>query len=100
MEIERILTKLGINSLNEMQKKDIARDKRKHTYILKYYDLQLLYLWESDILNEPEKCEQLIKLYIFKNGLLDDYQSYNYLFENEQLKLKHQTINPYFIQNP
>ena len=90
----------NMNSINEMQKKDIIRDKRKHTYILKYYDLQLLYLWESDILNEPEKCEQLIKLYIFKEGLLDDYQSYNYLFENEQLKLKHQTINPYFIQNP
>lgn len=83
--------------LNAIQRKDVVRDKRKRTYLAKYYNLPILYLWENDILNFPEKCKNLILLYVQNNGQLQDYQSYNY---NEDMSLKTKIINPYFIENP
>ena len=82
---------------NTMQLKDIERDQRKHTYIVKYENIEPLYLWETDILCRRDLCEALILLYIQQNGHLDDYQSFNYQFDNEQLV--YQFIqNPYFLK--
>lgn len=86
-----------INKINDMQKKDINRDKSKHTYIKKYYDIEILYLWESDIKNNPDLCEELIKKYIELNGKLEEYNSFNFSFYNNTLGLKEKIINPYFI---
>ena len=84
--------------LNKMQKKDIIRDKRKNTYIRKYHNINILYLWESDINRNIIICEILIKEYIKNNGNLNDYNSFNFLLCNNVLKLKSKIINPYFFK--
>ena len=89
-----------LNEINHIQKKDIDRDKRKHTYIKKYYDIEILYLWESDIKNEPLLCTQLIEMYIKNDGKLRDYNSFNFYLCDGKLKIKNKIINPYFIQPP
>lgn len=61
------------DNLNEMQKKDIIRDKRKNTYIKKYIE---------------------------NSGKLDDYNSFNFLFYDDTLALKSNIINPYFKITP
>jgi len=66
------------SKLNKMQLKDKKRDKSKNTYIKKYYNINILYLWETDINNNPTLCEKLILLYIKKNGNLRNYHSFNY----------------------
>lgn len=83
-----------------MQKKDIIRDKRKNTYIKKYYNIDILYLWESDINNNPVICQTLIKKYIENSGKLDDYNPFNFLFYDDTLALKSNIINPYFKITP
>lgn len=90
-------TKYKYDKLNDMQKKDVIRDKRKHTYILKYYGINILYLWESDIKNSLNKCKELITCYVNNNGLLTDYNSFNY---DNAINLKNNIINPYFIEKP
>ena len=86
-----------INTINDMQKKDIDRDKRKHTYIKKYHDIEILYLWETDIKNNHLLCENLIKKYIESNGKLEEYNSFNFSFYNDTLKLNEKIVKPYFI---
>ena len=55
-----------------------------------------MYLWEYDIVHNTKLCEELIKLYIDNNGVLDDYNSFNYSYI-DQLKLNTDIIYPYFI---
>jgi len=88
------------SSLNEIQIKDIVRDKRKHTYILKYFNIEILYIWENDIKTNTDLCESIIIEYINKNGKLDDYNSFNFSLCNQKLKINSNIINPYFIQPP
>lgn len=89
------------DNLSDIQKKDIVRDKSKHTYIKKYYDCEILYLWESDIINNIDLCWMLIDLYICNNGILSNYHSFNYHIENNSIVLNNNIINPFFItQNP
>lgn len=88
------------DTLNKMQKKDVIRDKRKNTYIKKYYNIDILYLWESDIDNNPIICKKLIEKYIKNKGKLDDYNSFNFLLYNDTLKLKTNIVDPYFKNNP
>lgn len=83
-----------------MQKKDIIRDKRKKTYIKKYYNIDILYLWEQDIKSSPILCESLIHMYINNNGILPDYNSYNYSLINNKVTLNKNIQNPYFIITP
>lgn len=90
---------LNINDLDNIQKKDIIRDKRKNTYISKYYNINILYLWEYDVNYHQELCERLILEYIKNNGKLSDYHSFNFFFDENLLKLKNNIINPYF-DNP
>lgn len=80
---------------NETQKSITTRDKRKHTFVTKNINKKILYLWESDINKRPQLCEDLIKLYIQKDGVLDNYNSFNY---NNDITLKDEIILPYFEQ--
>lgn len=57
---------------------NVTKDKRKHTYIKNKYDIEVLYLWESDIRNNLNLCQKLIETYILSNGKLDNYHSFNY----------------------
>lgn len=86
--------------LNNMQRKDITRDMRKHTYIKKYYNIDILYIWENEIKNNIDLCKTLILEYINNNGQLNDYNSFNFFICKEKLTLKKEIINPYFIKNP
>jgi hypothetical protein len=71
------------NMINyEIQIKRIRMDKIKHTYIKKYHDIEILYLWEQDIMNNEKLCEELIKLYIDNRGILNNYHSFNYKYNN------------------
>lgn len=88
-------TKYGKN-LKDMQKKRIPKDKAKHSYILNQYGIEVLYLWESDINNEIEKCMKLIEEYINNNGRLEDYHSYNYHLVNGKLVMNDEIIKPLF----
>lgn len=63
----------------------LAKDKRKHSYF-KNKGIEILYLWESDIIKSSDKCEELIKKYINNNGRLNDYHSFNYELINNELK--------------
>lgn len=83
------------SELNDKQRHIIARDKSKCTYIKKFYGIDILYLWEHDIMNNPDLCEQLIKKYVLTGGILDDYNSFNYTDEDGLLTLKKDLMVPY-----
>ena len=80
---------------NTMQKKAIAKDKTKHSYIKNHFDIEILYLWETDINKNYTLCKLLIEEYIKNYGVLNNYHSFNYFIENNKLKLKENLIIPY-----
>lgn len=89
------------SNLSDVQKKDVGRDKAKHTYIKKYYGCEILYLWETDIKQDINLCLKLIDLYISHCGELDDYNSFNYHLQDDKIMLNDSIIYPFFItQNP
>lgn len=77
---------------SDSQKETIRKDKAKHTYIKKFYDVEVLYLWETDIINNEELCEKLILEYIEKNGVLQNYHSFNYVLNDNILSLSDNII--------
>jgi G:T-mismatch repair DNA endonuclease (very short patch repair protein) len=87
--------KYDINNLTKQQKKSIKQDKSKHTYIKKYKDVEILYLWERDIKNNIELCWLLIANYINNNGVLNNYHSFNYSLNNNELKLNDIIVKPF-----
>lgn len=80
------------NGINDVQRKIVKKDKSKHTYISKYYDIEILYLWETDIIKYPDKCTALIKEYIKNTGRLYNYNSFNYTLDNGSLLLNDNII--------
>lgn len=69
-------------------KSNLIRDKRKHTYIKNKYNIDILYLWETDVNENLELCRKLISLYVHNNGILENYHSFNYILnENNELEL-------------
>lgn len=82
--------------LNDTQLKRIPRDKAKHSFIYNKYKIEILYLWENDILNNPELCKLLIEQYILNNGCLKNYHSFNYHINNNILTLNNNLIIPFF----
>lgn len=85
-----------INSLDKIQEKDVYRDKRKNTYLKRYYNIDVLYIWETDIKNNPKLCKELILKYIENNGKLDDYNSFNFSLYEEKLAMNKNIIKPHF----
>lgn len=82
--------------LNQQQFDRISKDKAKHTYIYNHYNIEPLYLWESDINNRLDVCEKLILEYIQKNGILDNYHSFNYDINKEnKIILNNNIVIPY-----
>lgn len=82
---------------NDVQKNRIPKDKAKHTYVKNQYGIEILYLWESDIYNYLDVCRELILLYINNNGVLDDYNSLNYLMYDDKLELCEIIVQPLFL---
>ena len=87
------------NNINEMQYKNIQRDKAKRTYLKNQFNINILYLWEDDINNNIELCKQLICLYINNNGRLQNYNSFNYCIINDNIFLKEELLYPYQEQD-
>ncbi|MDO4975538.1 MAG: hypothetical protein Q4E61_04415 [Alphaproteobacteria bacterium] len=83
------------NSLNDVQKNRIPKDKAKHTYIKNNYGIEILYLWEYDLINNKDLCKKLIQLYIDNNGLLNNYHSFNYVLQDNELNLTTNIITPF-----
>ena len=81
--------------MNQKQYEGIHRDKIKHSYIKNHCNVEILYLWESDIEKRPDVCQALILLYVNNNGILSNYHSFNYDLVNGELKLKENLIIPY-----
>lgn len=79
----------------DIQKKRIPKDKSKHTYLLRKCGINVLYLWEKDIMNNIDLCELLVKQYIYNNGQLENYHSFNYEINENELQLKRNIITPY-----
>lgn len=88
-------TKYG-SAKNEQQRKRIGKDKAKHSYIRNQYGIEVLYLWEYDIINRVEICKYLILDYIKNKGCLKDYNSFNYNLVNDKLRLNEEIIYPLF----
>ncbi len=78
-----------------MQKQSIKQDKSKNSYIKSQYGINILYLWEHDIINNPTLCKQLILTYINNRGVLENYHSFNYVITSDGLILKNDIIIPY-----
>lgn len=81
--------------LNQKQLDGIHRDKIKHSYIKNHCNVEILYLWETDIEKRPDVCQALILLYVNNNGILSNYHSFNYDLVDGELKLKEDLIIPY-----
>lgn len=79
----------------DMQVDRIRRDKAKHSYFRNNHNIEVLYLWEEDIMNNSPLCKELIKEYIDNKGKLVDYQSFNYILKNNKLELIENIIIPY-----
>lgn len=75
------------DDIYKIQKENIRRDNAKRTYVKKYYDIEILYLWENDILYNINMCEKLIYEYINKSGVLNNYHSFNYHMDDDILKI-------------
>ncbi|PAC96519.1 hypothetical protein [Bacillus paralicheniformis] len=73
----------------------IINDKRKRLAIKSLEQIDILYLWEMDILNDPNLIKTLIKEYIINNGELKNYHSFNYEISKKSLSLKKNIILPY-----
>ena len=82
---------------NKPQKDRIPKDKAKHTYVKNKFGIEILYLWESDIMNYPDLCKELIKLYIKNNGVLEDYNSFNYYMYDDKIELSDIIVKPLFL---
>lgn len=88
------------NKINKAQYERISKDKAKHTYTKNHYNVEILYLWESDVYDNLEMCEKLILKYIKRNGDLKNYHSFNYyLDKNGELLLRNNLIIPYQDMN-
>lgn len=87
--------KYDITQLTNQQKKSIKQDKSKHTYVRKYENIEILYLWEKDINENIDLCWLLIQEYIKKHGILDNYHSFNYHLDQNVLKLNDILVVPF-----
>jgi hypothetical protein len=65
----------------------IKRDKIKKKYFKNNYNIDILFLWEIDIIENELLCKELIKKYIKNKGKIKRYNSCDYIIKNNKLKL-------------
>jgi hypothetical protein len=91
--------KYSYEKLGKIQLKSKKQDKSKHAYTKKYHNFEILYLWESEINNNINLCSLLIEKYIETNGVLQDYNSFNYYVNDDEILLKSDIVYPHFIKS-
>lgn len=72
----------------------IKMDKIKHSYIKNIENIEILYLWEKDLLEKYDMCCKLVEEYIKGNGKLNNYHSFNYEISKNKL-IQANSIMPY-----
>lgn len=77
-----------MSSENTRKSAILRKDTAKNTYIKRYHGVDVLYLWEKDLIENEEMCELLTKTYIEKRGKLENYHSFNYEIINGELRMK------------
>lgn len=85
------------SQLNEIQLKNIKRDRVKNKFINSRYKTKILYLWETDINKNVELCKELINEFVDNKGNLVNYNSFNYDLNDGRLELV-RNITPYWNQ--
>ena len=81
---------------HEIQKNRIPKDRDKRSFLREYYNVETLYLWETDIYNDLEMCKKLIHLFIKNKGKLQNYNSFNYCINENGLSINENIIYPYY----
>lgn len=79
----------------KVQVQRIPKDYMKHDYIVKNYNVEILYLWETDIISDIEKCKCLISRYISDCGIINNYHSFNWNMNNGKLNVNNDIIIPF-----
>ena len=82
-------------SISSKQRYIVSRDKAKRTYLRDYYGIEVLYLWEADLLKRPDVCSKLIMHYIENGGAIQNYHSFNYTIVCDSVELNDVIICPY-----
>lgn len=77
------------------QSKVLSRDKAKKTYLKRYHNIKVLYLWEKDIMENIDMCKALTRVYVELAGELDNYHSFNYEQTVSGIRLKDNLVIPY-----
>lgn len=83
------------SKVTKVQYDRIGRDKAKHTYLKNNYNIEVLYLWEYDIMHNKDLCKRLINYYINNNGVLSNYHSFNYIINDNELMLNQEIVLSY-----
>lgn len=81
--------------INDIQAKQLHRDKIKYSYIKNHYGTEILYLWETDINKHFDVCAKLINEYLSNNNILSNYHSFNWTINEDTLVLNKNLIIPY-----
>ena len=64
--------------LNEVQVRDMTRDKIKQEYLLSL-GYKIIYLWEYDIITNPSLYEHILKEYLQKDKIFSVIHSSNFI---------------------
>ena len=79
-----------------LQEKRIVCDYKKRCFIKTKYNINILYLWENDLYKNLNVCLELIKLYLSFNGVLQNYNSFNYHLCNNTIELNNNIFSAFF----
>ena len=72
-----------------------SRDVRKREYIKSVTGCYPLYLWESDIMKRLDMCAALVSKYIEACGMLQNYNSFNYTLDGDDLVLNQNIVSTF-----
>lgn len=86
---------LKFTNPSDRQVQIIGKDKAKHSFMLNKYNIQILYIWEKDTYERLDVCKALVRAYVDNNGILQNYNSFNYYLDGEELKLNDNLIFSY-----
>lgn len=87
------------NNIDAKRKDIIRKDRSKHSFIKNKYNTEVLYLWETDINQNAELCIGLIKEYIECDGHLDNYDSFNYHIDGDDVVVNDAIIDSNITTN-
>lgn len=82
------------NFLSERQKRVIRKDRGKMLKTKSILGINILYIWEDSAYDEALSTALILE-YIKNKGVLENYNSFNYEVEKNNIKLKKETIKTF-----